>query len=69
VTPASVLLGLAVVVAAAMGLALRAVPRADLNVLPERFRRRITWWQLHVRWIYACCAVVAAGASYTHVSG
>jgi hypothetical protein len=69
VTPAIGLLAIAVVVAATMWLALAAVPRADLNVLPERLRRRIAWWQLHVRWIYACCAVVAAGASYTHFSG
>jgi hypothetical protein len=68
-TPALDLAAIAVMVAAAMGLALHAVPRADLNALPERFRRRITWWQLHVRWFYACCAVVAAGASYTHFSG
>ena len=68
-TPAPGLFAIAVVVAASMWLALAAVPRADLNALPERFRRRITWWQLHVRWIYACCAVVAAGASYTHFSG
>ena len=68
-TPALDLLAIVVVIAATMGVALRAVPRADLNALPERFRRRIAWWQLHVHWIYACCAVVAAGASYTHFSG
>ena len=67
--PALVLLLIAVVAAAAIGVALRVVPGSDLNALPARFRRRITWWQLHVRWVYACCAVVVAGASFTHFSG
>ncbi len=68
-SPRPALLVIAVVAAVAMWVALHAVPRADLNALPARFRRRITWWQLHVRWVYACCAVVAAGASRTHLPG
>ena len=67
--PTLALLVLAVVVAAAMWLAVHAVPSGDLDVLPDRFRRRITWWQLHVRWVYACCAAVGAGASLTHLAG
>lgn len=63
------LLMVAVGAAAAMWLALRVVPGSDLNALPARFRRRISWWRLHVRWIYACCAVVAVSASLTHLSG
>jgi hypothetical protein len=65
----ALLLVLAVMVAVAMRLAVHAVPNADLNALPDRFRRRITWWQLHVRWVYVSCAVVAAGASLTHLAG
>ena len=68
-SPSVVLLLIAVVAGAAMWLALHAVPGSELNALPIRFRRRITWWQLHVRWVYTCCAVVAAGASLTHLSG
>jgi hypothetical protein len=67
--PTLALLVLAVMVASAMWLAVHAVPSADLNALPGRFRRRIVWWQLHVRWVYACCAAVGAGASLTHLAG
>ncbi|HEY3715110.1 MAG TPA: hypothetical protein VGL39_11335 [Jatrophihabitantaceae bacterium] len=68
-SPSLALLAIAVIAAAAMWLALHVVPRSELNALPIRFRRRITWWHLHVRWVYTCCAVVAAGASLTHLSG
>jgi hypothetical protein len=67
--PTLALLVLAIVVAAAMWLAVHAVPGPDRNALPDRFRRRITWWQLHVRWVYASCALVAVGASLTHPAG
>jgi hypothetical protein len=62
------LLAIAVVVAAAMWLSLRVVPMSDLDVLPVRCRRRIRWWQLNAHWIYACCAVLAAGGLLTHLS-
>jgi hypothetical protein len=68
-SPSLALLMVAVGAAAAMWVALRVVPGSDLNALPTRFRRRITWWHLHVRWIYASCAAVAVGASLTHLSG
>jgi len=68
-SPRFALLTMAVMAAAAMWLALHAVPSSELNALPIRFRRRIAWWHLHVRWVYACCAVVAAGASLSHLSG
>ncbi len=67
-SPALALLAIAVVVAAAMWLSLRVVPMSELDVLPVRSRRRIRWWQLNARWVYACCAVLAAGASFTHLS-
>jgi predicted MFS family arabinose efflux permease len=69
VSPRLALLVIAVVAAAATWLALRVVPPSDQNALPSRFRRRITWWRLHVRWVYTCCAAVAAGASLTHLPG
>ncbi len=67
-SPALALLAIAVVVAAAMWLSLRVVPMADLDVLPVRSRRRIRWWQVNARSVYACCLVLAAGASFTHLS-
>lgn len=68
-SPGLALSTVALAAAAGMWLALRVVPGADLNALPTRFRRRITWWQVHVRWIYVGCAGVAIGASLTHLSG
>ena len=65
---ASAVLVTAVVVAAGMW-SLRVVAMSDLDGLPARCRRRIRWWQLNARWVYVCCAVVAAGATVTHFSG
>jgi hypothetical protein len=66
-SPALWLLAIAVVVGVAMWLSLRAVP-SDLDGLPIGCRRRITWWQLNARWLYAGCAVLAMGAGLMHLS-
>ncbi|HZC54220.1 MAG TPA: hypothetical protein VE441_17225 [Mycobacterium sp.] len=67
-SPELALLAIAVVVATAMWLSLRAVPTSDLDVLPVRSLRRIRWWQLNARRIYACCAVLAATGLLAHIS-
>jgi hypothetical protein len=67
-SPALALLGIAAVVAAAMWLTLHAVPMSSLDVLPARCRRRITWWQLNARWVYACCVVLAVAGGLTRLS-
>jgi hypothetical protein len=67
-SPALALLTLAVLVAAAMWLSMRVISMSDLEVLPARCRERIMWWHLNVRWLYACCAIIAIGASAMHIA-
>lgn len=51
--------GVALLVSAAMWLSLRATTGSDLTVLPLYCRRRVRWWQANSRYVYLACAVAA----------
>lgn len=67
-SPALGLMAFAILIAAVTWLSLRLVPMSELDVLPARCRRRIRWYQVNARWVYLCCAALAAGAGLTHLS-
>lgn len=55
------ILGIAVVVSLAFWLSMRVAARAEMQLLPARYRRRVQWWQGNERNVqFACCLVAVA---------
>ena len=66
---ASVLIGVAFLVAAGMFATLRIAAASDLAMLPASCRRRLRWWQVNARTLYLGLAALAVLCMAVQVPG
>lgn len=52
---------ISLLVSVAMWVSLRIADGADLTVLPASCRKRLEWWRINARNVYAVCAVFVLG--------
>ncbi len=54
---------IATFVSVAFWTSMRVAARAELSLLPARYRRRVQWWQGNERAVQLSCAAVAVAAA------